>query len=120
MSAPAAEDPDTNLPAPSTSEAGADGAVAPADPPAPHRPPSRAQMRQRMRVALGCTGEEPTTTVEEVMADMYASQYNFERTVTGMMSAMASSKLGRKMIGRVEQQFTDEGEADDAPSSPTE
>lgn len=63
--------------------------------------PSRQQMRERVRQALAA-GE---TTIEEVVADMYASQYWTELQITGFLAAFNSSKLGRRMLARAEGMF---------------
>lgn len=63
--------------------------------------PSRQQMRERVRQALAA-GE---TTVEEVVADMYASQYWTELQITGFLAAFNSSKMGRRLLARADGMF---------------
>lgn len=84
-------------------EPAVDAAAGPA--PAPGVPPTREDMRERVRAALA----EGRTTPDEILADMYASLYWTECQITGFVNAFASSRLGRKMISRAEKQARAEG-----------
>jgi hypothetical protein len=74
----------------------------------PGVPPTREEMRAKVKAAL----DDGRITINDVLADVFASQYNTEVTVTGMMKAFSSSKLGKRMIGKVEKQFEREGGID--------
>jgi hypothetical protein len=90
--------------------------------PAPVAPMTRQELREKVAAALGkCRTACPDCKAkagqrcphgrissDDVLADIYASQYNTELTVTSLMSTvqgMAGSKLGRKIFGRMEKQF---------------
>jgi hypothetical protein len=90
--------------------------------PAPVAPPTRQELREKITAALyKCRKPCPVcktpanvrcdhgrVSSDDVLADIYASQYNTEVTVTGLMSTvqgMAGSKLGRKIFGRMEKQI---------------
>ena len=93
------------------------GATAPETVAPPNRIPTREEMRERIRIALGLPDKNGVSQpakigVEEVLADIYAALYNIEVTVAGMMS-MASKLPGfGRMSRKMERQLLEEGHDD--------
>jgi hypothetical protein len=63
-------------------------------------PPTREEMRQRVQSALA----EGRTTIDLVVADMYASMYATEQMVVAMMAALNNSRIARRFMSKMEKE----------------
>ena len=85
----------------------------------PAAPPTREEMRERIRHGFA-TGQ---ITVEEVLADLYASQYwtetqsmpaiaSFFNQLQGLIGQVGNSKMGRRMLRRMMEEEGPDGGQD--------
>jgi hypothetical protein len=65
-------------------------------------PPTREELRQKVKAAL----KEGRITSDDVLADIYASQYNTELTITGMMQMVERLPGFKRMLRKVEKDMT--------------